>query len=117
MPTSNPNGLMFAYGSLQKKDIQVTIFGRELIGREDAIRGYKRRVSAITDPTIAALIGETHYATVEPSADPEDAVVGIVFEIADVELTLADKYEIAAGYHRMLVSLASGNQAWVYVRG
>ena len=79
--------------------------------------GYERRVSAITDPKIAALIGETHYATVEPSENPENTVVGVVFEITGEELVAADKYETAAGYHRVLVALVSGNQAWVYVRG
>jgi gamma-glutamylcyclotransferase (GGCT)/AIG2-like uncharacterized protein YtfP len=117
MPVTKPNAMLFSYGSLQKKDIQVATFGRELKGREDAMTGYERRVSAVTDPRIAALIRETYYATVQPSANPKDTVAGIVFEITGEELHAADKYETAAGYHRVSVMLASGNQAWVYIRG
>ena len=112
-----PTVLLFSYGTLQKASIQIANFGRQLCGREDALPGYTRRVMPVADPRIAALIGQSHYATVEPGLDPEEAVPGMVLEITDQELAAADRYETAAGYRRISVRLRSGVQAWVYVQG
>lgn len=111
-----PTVLLFSYGTLQNKNVQMANFGRELTGREDALPGYVRGVVAIADPKVRALIGESHYANVEPSSNPEDAVPGIVFEITEQELAAADKYEEAAEYRKISVTLRSGDRAWVYVR-
>jgi gamma-glutamylcyclotransferase (GGCT)/AIG2-like uncharacterized protein YtfP len=116
MPTSAPTVLLFAYGTLQNKNVQIANFGRELTGREDALPGYVRRMVAIMDPEDVALTGESHYASVEPTSNPDDEVSGTVFEITGQELATADKYEEAAAYHRISVTLSSGDQAWVYVR-
>ena len=40
---------------------------------------------------------------------------GTAFEITDAELAAADQYEKIAAYKRIVVMLASGEQAWVYV--
>ena len=116
MTTSTPTVLLFSYGTLQNKNVQLANFGRELTGREDALRGYVRRMVEIMDPEIAALTGESHYANVEPSSNPEDAVAGTVFEITEQELAVADRYEEDAEYRRISVTLRSGAQAWVYLR-
>jgi hypothetical protein len=116
MPAPNPTTLLFSYGTLQNKDVQIANFGRELAGSEDALPGYARRVAGIADPEIAALTGESHYANVEPTSNPEDAVIGTAFEITEQELATADQYEEATQYLRVLVTLRSGRQAWVYVR-
>jgi len=108
--------LLFTYGTLRYKNVQIANFGRELTGRDDALPGYTRRLEPVVDPKIAALIGESEYANVEPSSVPEDAVAGTVFEITEQELAAADKYEEAAEYRRILVTLRSGDRAWVYVR-
>ena len=108
--------LLFSYGTLQKKKVQIANFGRELTGREDALPGYARRMVAVIDPKVAALTGEWHLVNVEPCSNPEDAVSGTVFEITEQELAAADKYEEAAAYRRISVTLRSGDQAWVYVR-
>ena|ERR1022692_4151808 len=97
-----PTVLLFSYGTLQNKNVQIANFGRELTGREDALPGHARRMVAI-------------HANVEPSSNPEDAVSGTVFEITEQELAAADKYEEVAAYRRMFVTLRSGDQAWVYV--
>jgi gamma-glutamylcyclotransferase (GGCT)/AIG2-like uncharacterized protein YtfP len=115
MTTSNPTVLLFSYGTLQKKNVQIANFGRELKGRADALPGYLQRMAPVTDPKVAALIGESQYANVEPSFNPQDTVSGIVFEITEQELAAADKYEEAAAYRRISVTLRSGAQAWVYV--
>jgi hypothetical protein len=41
-------------------------------------------------------------------------VPGTALEVTDDDLVAADGYEVD-DYHRVLVSLASGVQAWVYV--
>lgn len=116
MITSTPTVLLFSYGTLQKKNVQIANFGREPAGHEDALPGYARRMAAVTDPKVASLIGESICANVEPSSNPEDKVVGTVFEITEQELAAADKYEEAAEYRRISVTLRSGDRAWVYVR-
>ncbi len=115
MTTAGPTVLLFSYGTLQNKSVQIANFGRELTGREDALPGYARRLVAVTDPKIVALTGESHLAYVEPSSNPEDEVPGIAFEITERELAAADKYEAGAEYRRISVTLKSGGQAWVYV--
>jgi gamma-glutamylcyclotransferase (GGCT)/AIG2-like uncharacterized protein YtfP len=116
MTLSIPTVLLFSYGTLQNKNVQIANFGRELTGREDALPGYSRRMVPIDNPEVAALSGESHHANVEPSSNPEDAVSGTVFEITEQELAAADKYEEVVEYRRIAVALRSGDQAWVYVR-
>ncbi|HEV3196632.1 MAG TPA: gamma-glutamylcyclotransferase family protein [Bryobacteraceae bacterium] len=114
--TATPTVLLFSYGTLQYKNVQIANFGRELTGREDALPGYVRGTVGITDPRVAASSGESHYANAEPSSNPEDTVSGTVFEVTEQELAAADKYEEAARYRRISVTLRSGDRAWVYVR-
>lgn len=104
-----PTVLLFSYGTLQNTDVQIANFGRELTGREDVLPGYVRRM-------VMASSGESQYANAEPSSNPEDAVSGVVFEITEQELAAADRYEKAADYRRIPVTLRSGAQTWVYVR-
>jgi gamma-glutamylcyclotransferase (GGCT)/AIG2-like uncharacterized protein YtfP len=114
MPT--PTELLFSYGSLQDKNVQIANFGRELTGRKDALPGYTLGIAPILDPRVAASTGESHYANVQPSANPQDAVAGTVFEVTQQELAAADKYEEIAQYRRISVTLQSGGHAWVYLR-
>jgi gamma-glutamylcyclotransferase (GGCT)/AIG2-like uncharacterized protein YtfP len=106
--------LLFSYGTLQNKDVQLANFGRELMGRPDTLPGYGRRLVPILDPTVIASTGETHYANAEPA--PGEIVTGTVFEVTEQELAAADEYEEPALYDRIAVTLGSGAQAWVYVR-
>jgi len=109
--------LLFSYGTLQDKKVQIANFGREMKGREDVLPGYARRAIVITDPTVVALTGESNHTNLVPSSHPEDAVSGTVFEITAQELAAADRYEEGAKYHRIIVTLRSGARAWVYLRG
>lgn len=112
---SSATVLLFSYGNLQYKHVQIANFGREPAGREDALPGYARRMITISDAKAVAASGESHYANAEPSSDPEAVVSGTVFEITEHELAAADKYEEVAEYRRISVRLRSGDQAWVYV--
>ena|SRR5436190_9262931 len=113
---SPPKVLVFSYGTLQNRNVQMANFGRELTGRDDVLPGYRLGVVAITDPEVVAWLGESNYANVEPSSNPDDVVSGMVYEITEKELALADKYEEDADYRRISVTLRSGDRAWVYLR-
>jgi gamma-glutamylcyclotransferase (GGCT)/AIG2-like uncharacterized protein YtfP len=106
--------LLFSYGTLQDKSVQIANFGRELLGRADALPGYQQTFVEITDPTVIATSGKTHHPIVQASADPTDEIAGTVFEITASELVSADSYEVSS-YKRVSVLLKSGMQAWVYV--
>lgn len=106
---------LFSYGTLQEKHVQIANFGRELIGRADALPGYAQRLVAIEDPQVVATSGKTHHPIVEPGSSPDDEVLGTVFEITPSELIAADAYEVS-DYRRIAVTLKSGTRAWVYVR-
>jgi gamma-glutamylcyclotransferase (GGCT)/AIG2-like uncharacterized protein YtfP len=112
---AKPTVLLFSYGTLQDKNVQLASFGRELTGQNDALPGFVRRLVPVGDPDVEAT-GLTHYANAEPSGNPEDAVAGVVFEITEAELAAADEYEEPADYRRITVTLRSGKQAWVYLR-
>jgi gamma-glutamylcyclotransferase (GGCT)/AIG2-like uncharacterized protein YtfP len=106
--------LLFSYGTLRDPAVQRANFGRELDGRDDALPGYTTRTLEITDPDVLAVSGEAHHPIVAATGDDTDRVPGTVFDVTDDELVAADGYEVA-DYHRILVSLASGVRAWVYV--
>ena len=113
--TTTAGILLFSYGTLQDKKVQVAHFGRELQGRRDSMPGYRQTLIEIADPEVIATSGKTHHPIVEPSPDRADEVSGSVFEITAQELAAADKYEVS-DYKRVSVKLKSGAQAWVYVR-
>lgn len=98
--------LLFSYGTLQEEKVQLSTFGRRLTGQRDELRGFEQ--SSIT------IDGGT-YATVKFNGSEKSRVAGMVFEIADSELASADEYEGDFYYKRVVVTLASGRQAWVYV--
>ena len=107
--------LLFSYGTLQDAAVQRQNFGRTLTGRPDSMPGYKQEMVEIVDAAVIALSGKTHHPIVMPSADSSSTVPGTVFEITAEELAAADAYEVS-DYRRVLVRLASGVDAWVYVK-
>lgn len=106
---------LFSYGTLQDETVQLATFGRRLEGRSDLLCGYRVDMLAIRDARVVATSGATHHPIVSYSGDQADAVHGTVFRITPQELAQADAYEVA-DYRRISVTLASGIQAWVYVR-
>lgn len=109
------NILLFSYGTLQQENVQLASFGRLLEGEEDAMPGYRQDMLEITDPEVIRTSGKRFHPVVTPSADPADSVAGKVFWISAEELAAADRYEVA-DYTRVNVVLASGKEAWVYVK-
>lgn len=106
--------LLFSYGTLRQRDVQLATFGRAVPGRPDAIVGYDLDYVTITDPQVIAVSGSDRHPVLRPTARPDAHVDGTVFEISAAELAAADDYEVA-DYRRIAVPLRSGRQAWVYV--
>lgn len=99
---------LFAYGTLKDKDIQETIFGRILTGIPDTLIGY-----AIQEITIEEEFGMAQYPIITATQNPEDSINGILYELTDKELQLADTYE-GLHYKRIQVELHSNEIVWVY---
>ncbi|MBK7393213.1 MAG: gamma-glutamylcyclotransferase [Chloracidobacterium sp.] len=104
---------LFSYGTLQKAKVQLRLFGRLLNGTKDSLAGYKASKVEITDEAFLAKGEQSVQRTATLSADGK--IEGVVFELTADELALADTYE-PAGYSRVEVTLASGKQAWVYLK-
>jgi hypothetical protein len=105
---------LFSYGTLQQQSVQLSSFGRLLIGAPDALPGWKREMVEITDPDVLAKSGMRFHPIIVPGT-ASDEVTGMVFEITEDELASADRYEVS-DYKRIAVRLKSGAEAWVYVK-
>ena len=106
--------LLFSYGTLRQREVQLMTFGRELGGHLDAIIGYELDWVTITDPHVVATSGSDRHPILRPSDRPGAEVEGTVYTITESELAAADEYEVD-DYARVLVPLRSGARAWVYV--
>ena len=108
------SGYLFSYGTLRQEAVQLATFGRLLRGAADILPGHALSMVEITDPDVIAKSGSSRHPILRPSADPDDEVAGMVFEVTDDELAAADRYEVS-DYRRVAVRLKSGLEAWVYV--
>jgi gamma-glutamylcyclotransferase (GGCT)/AIG2-like uncharacterized protein YtfP len=106
--------LLFSYGTLRQREVQLSTFGRELDGRPDAIVGYELDYVTITDPHVIATSGSDRHPILLPSDRAGAAIEGTVFTVSETDLAAADEYEVD-DYRRVAVPLRSGEQAWVYV--
>jgi hypothetical protein len=113
--SSDTTVLLFSYGTLQDRAVQLASFGRELAGTSDTLPGYATSLLAIRDQEVVAKSGKAHHAIAERSSNLSDQVPGMVFWITPEELLAADRYEVS-DYTRVRVTLKSGLQAWAYVR-
>ena len=106
--------VLFSYGTLQDKAVQMANFGRLLSGRPDSLPGYALRPIMIEDASVVALSGKSQHTIAKRSQNADDEVTGMVFEITAEELVAADRYEVAE-YTRVEVTLKSGVKAWAYI--
>jgi hypothetical protein len=106
--------LLFSYGTLQQREVQLATFGRELVGTADQLVGFQQSMVKIEDPDVVQTSGKTHHPIVKRTGKAEDTVIGIAFEVTDEELSNADRYEVS-DYKRISAPLASGRTSWVYV--
>jgi gamma-glutamylcyclotransferase (GGCT)/AIG2-like uncharacterized protein YtfP len=106
--------LLFAYGTLQREDIQLLLFGRRLPGQPDELVGFERSSITVSNPRLVAQTGTADHVIVTFTGRIDSRVQGTAFEVTDEELARADRYEVDP-YERVWATLASGTQAWVYV--
>jgi gamma-glutamylcyclotransferase (GGCT)/AIG2-like uncharacterized protein YtfP len=105
---------LFSYGTLQKDEVQLELFGRRLARTKDFLKDYKVSSIEIRDESFLSKGEKKYQLTAIISDNTKDAIEGTVFEVSEEELLLADKYE-PEGYKRVRVELESGKQAWVYL--
>ena len=106
--------LLFSYGTLQKDNVQLELFGRLLAGTRDVLTGYTLSTIAIKDEAVLATSEQPYHLIAIISEDHTTSIEGVVFEISPEELRRADSYE-TDNYKRIKVTLQSGKEAWVYV--
>ena len=106
--------LLFSYGTLQDESVQLSLFGRTLVGQKDDLLGFEQTLMRVEDPDFARTSGKTHHAILRPARDVESRVSGTALDVTDDELQIADRYE-PVEYRRIVANLASGRQTWVYV--
>ena len=105
---------LFAYGTLQEEAVQLATFGRKLAGQSDALVGYRLVMVEVEDQDFAASNG-AQQRSLQYTGVASDFVEGTAFRVSREELQRSDEYE-PADYQRVLVSLRSGQTAWVYVQ-
>lgn len=99
---------LFAYGTLKEKDVQENIFGRSLTGTPETLLGYSVQTIQIEEE-----FGVETYPIITPTNDLSDSIEGVVFELSQRDLELADTYE-GKYYRRIEVQLQSKTKVWVY---
>jgi gamma-glutamylcyclotransferase (GGCT)/AIG2-like uncharacterized protein YtfP len=105
---------LFSYGTLQKDKVQLELFGRLVNGTMDALRGYKLSTIEIKDESVLSKSEQQYHLIAIPSSDKNDIIEGIVLEISEEELHIADNYE-TDDYKRVKVQLESGKASWIYI--
>lgn len=105
--------LLFSYGTLQQKSVQLANFGRELDGTKDSLPGYVIGEIKITDKRVIEESGKDMHPILKYTGDIADEITGFVFEVSRRELIQADDYEVD-DYKRVSVELKSGRVCWIY---
>jgi len=95
---------LFSYGTLQETAIQKAVFNRILEGWPDELTGFE----------LSERKGYGSYPIVERTGNLTHKVSGTVFHVEPDELLKADRYEGDA-YKRIVIVLASGKKAWLYI--
>lgn len=105
---------LFSYGTLQKEQVQLEIFGRILKGEKDILSGYRLDWLEITDPEVLRKSGQKYHPVLKLSGNEEDQVEGVLFEVTDAEILQADGYEVD-DYKRIETTFKSGKRGFIYV--
>ena len=99
---------LFAYGTLQDKDVQENLFGRILQGTSETLIGYE-----LNEIQIEEEFGIEHYPIIMETNNSNDTISGVLYEVSMRELHQADLYE-GLHYRRVEVHLQSNQKAWAY---
>src|SRR5690349_11472945 len=103
---------LFSYGTLQQEAVQQELFERTLSGVPDSLSGYRAMPIELREAPFSS-DDKTVYLIAVHTNTQTDRIEGMVFELEEAELLLADSYEPEA-YKRVQVMLESGREAWVY---
>lgn len=82
--------LLFSYGTLQQRDVQLATFGRELQGTADHLIGFQISMLQIENPEVVRTSGKSHHPIVKQTSIAKSCFAGTVFEVTDDELAHAD---------------------------
>lgn len=105
---------LFSYGTLRQPEVQRAVFGRELDSVPDALPGFVIDSVRITDPAVIAASGSDRHPILRRADAAAPPIPGAALAIREADLAPADRYE-AEDYERIVVTLASGREAFVYV--
>lgn len=106
--------VLFSYGTLQQRAVQLANYGRELAGEPDALPGYRLDRLVIDRPDVVSISGKAVHTIARHSGHPADRIEGTVFDLTEAEFAATDDYEVEP-YRRIEVILESGRTAWAYV--
>ena len=105
---------LFSYGTLQTEAVQLSIFGRRLETRPDALLGYRLTTIQVQDQVFLAH-SSANQRNLQYTGNDSDVVEGSVLTLTQEEIEQADAYE-PAEYKRVQSRLRSGLDAWVYMK-
>ena len=66
--TDVPTVRLFAYGTLQQREVQMATYGRPLEGTPDVLGGYRLEPLTITDPEVVRLSGKAVHTIARRAA-------------------------------------------------
>ena len=105
---------LFSYGTLRQPEVQLALFGRRLAEAEDGLAGFRIDTIHIAEPDVVNLSGNATHLILRRDEGASDPIPGAALAIEAADLAIADDYE-GENYRRVLVTLASGRRAFVYV--
>jgi gamma-glutamylcyclotransferase (GGCT)/AIG2-like uncharacterized protein YtfP len=111
--TSQSPHKVFSYGTLRQDNVQQALYGRQVETTDDVLEGWRLDWVEIADLEVIAASG-SHRHPILRKGDAQDRVIGAYLQLTDEELATTDAYEVKE-YSRIVVTLASGVEAFVYV--
>ena len=97
--------LVFAYGTLADNFTRAGIIKRQIESEADSLIGYELSNIMIENITYQAIVKN----------DTKTSIDGVKFYATAEDVNLLDEYETNA-YDRIILTLQSGDKAWVYVK-
>lgn len=107
--------LLFSYGALQLKNVQIETYGRELEGTDDSLIGYKLENSQIKNASVLKKNNQKFHPIAIKTTTTEERIDGKIFEITTEELFKTDLYKVD-DYKRVSETFESGTEAWIYIK-
>ena len=86
--------LLFSYGTLQQESVQLSTFGRRLIGHRDELPGYEASLVKIEDPVVVGALGKTHHANVTFNGNDDSRTVSIEIRPTGTSCSAANTWQL-----------------------